>query len=120
GITPLRALLEELDYAPGEATLVYRARSAADLVLRPELEQLAQERGVQVHYLTGPRRPGQSWLPVGAQGWDDATALATLVGALADTDVYVCGPDPWTDAVRTAALRAGLPPAQLHEERFAW
>ena len=120
GITPLRALLEELDYAPGEATLVYRARSVDDLVLRPEIEQLAQARGVAVHYLTGPRRPGSSWLPADAQGWDDATALATLVGDLADTDIYVCGPDPWTDAVRAAALRAGLPPGQLHEERFAW
>jgi ferredoxin-NADP reductase len=27
---------------------------------------------------------------------------------------------PWMDAVKAAALAAGLPPTRLHEERFAW
>jgi len=66
GITPLRALLEEMPYTA--ATLVYRARSVPDLVLREELEQLAARRGVVVHYLLGPRLVGpRSWLPRGAE-----------------------------------------------------
>jgi predicted ferric reductase len=45
GITPLLALLWELPYRHGEATLVYRARTEADLAFRTELEWLAAHRG---------------------------------------------------------------------------
>ena len=51
GITPMRALLEDLAYAPGDAVLIYRARSEPDLVFRAELDQLAQRRGITIHYL---------------------------------------------------------------------
>ncbi|HEU4948014.1 MAG TPA: ferredoxin reductase family protein [Kribbella sp.] len=121
GITPLRALLEDLPYAPGDAVLVYRARDEADLVFRTELEELARRRGITLHYLLGPRLEGRdSWLPQSAAGWSDSAALAHLVPGLEDYDVFVCGPDRWMDAACEAALDAGLPPAQLHQERFSW
>jgi predicted ferric reductase len=122
GITPLRALLEELPYAPGEAVLLYRARSEADLVFRGELEHLAASRGVQVLYLLGPRgRPG-SWLPGGwsADARGDAAALRHLVPDIARHDVFVCGPDSWMEAVLTAARRARVPGDRIHLERFTW
>ena len=56
----LRELRGELSYRPGDAILVYRAHSAADLVFRAELEQLAQRRGITLHYLLGPREPSPS------------------------------------------------------------
>ena len=43
GVTPLRALLEELEQGPGDVTLVYRAHSADDLVLDPSHVSLAKE-----------------------------------------------------------------------------
>ena len=121
GITPMRALLEDLDYAPGEATLVYRARSQPDLIFRTELERLSERRGVTVHYLTGPRVAGRaSWLPQESARWRDSDALLHLVPDLRERDVFVCGPDAWMDAVAAAALAAGLPDAALHQERFTW
>ena len=121
GITPLKALLEDLAYEPGQATLVYRARAEQDLVFRAELEELAARRGVVLHLLTGPRLTGrESFLPRGAEQWTDEAALHHLVPDLLASDVYVCGPDRWMDAVVTAARRAGLPPEQLHQERFTW
>ncbi|MDI1466045.1 ferric reductase-like transmembrane domain-containing protein [Catellatospora sp. KI3] len=119
GITPLLALLWELPYRPGQATLLYRARDAADLAFRAELDWLAEHRGVRVVTLLGPRaRPG-SWLPYGHSG-PPAEALRRLVPDLPLHDVYVCGPDEWTEAVRRAARAAGIPAEQLHTERFAW
>ncbi|MFC7482581.1 ferric reductase-like transmembrane domain-containing protein [Luedemannella flava] len=115
GITPLRALLEELDYAPGEAVLVYRASTEADLVLRDELAALADERGVRIHLLVGGRGPAGDWRPAGA----DVT-LTDLVPDPADHDFYVCGPPAWIRAVLVAARRAGVSRAQLHSERFSW
>jgi predicted ferric reductase len=121
GITPMRALLEDLPYAPGDAVLIYRARSEPDLVFRSELDKLAKRRGITIHYLTGPRIAGRnSWLPQEAAAWRDRDALLRLVPNLPAYDVFVCGPDAWMDAVSAAATDAGLPPVQLHQERFTW
>ena len=121
GITPMRALLEDLDYLPGEAVLIYRARNERDLVFRAELDQLAAERGIAVHYLVGHRLRGRtSWLPEDLSHLSDVQALHRMVPGLQDHDVFVCGPDPWMDTVCAAALAAGLPSTQLHQERFTW
>lgn len=121
GITPMHALLEELHYAPGDATLVYRARSHEDLIFRNQLESLATRRGVRVHYVLGTRmRARHSWLPAKAARWHDHDALLEMVPDLVDSDVFVCGPSHWMDAVTDACDNAGLPRQQLHTERFAW
>jgi predicted ferric reductase len=121
GVTPLRALLEELPYARGEATLIYRAHDLGDLILRREIDELAGRRGARVFYVLGPRLPGRdSWLPRSAAHLSDAAALLELVPDVAEHDVYVCGAGRWADAARTAALAAGVPAANVHLERFAW
>jgi predicted ferric reductase len=119
GITPLLALLYELPYAGGEATLVYRARSEAELAFRDELDWLAAERGVRVVYLLG-HRAGTSWLPEGYSELDDAQALLQLAPDIAVHQLFVCGPDAWTNAVRSAARQAGVPAARIHTEQFSW
>jgi predicted ferric reductase len=120
GIAPMRALLEDLPYVPGEAVLVYRGRTAPELVFRAELDALALKRGVEVHYLLGARKPDQdSWVPAGVDE-PDHQVLLRLVPDLRESDVFVCGPDPWMAAVCASALAAGLPPARLHRERFTW
>jgi predicted ferric reductase len=121
GITPMRALLEDLAYDNGDAVLIYRAHSEKDLIFRKDLEKLAERRGIVVHYLTGARATGRtSWLPATFGAIDDSAALRTLVPDLPVRDVFVCGPDAWMDAVSAAALSAGLPAEQLHTERFTW
>lgn len=119
GITPMRALLEGLDYAPGDATVIYRASSEEDLVLREEIWEIGQRRGADVVELPGRRVPGRaSWLPEQAADWDDADALASIVPDVSDRDVYICGPDTWMEHARDAARRAGVPEDQIHLERF--
>ncbi|WP_084757145.1 ferredoxin reductase family protein [Micromonospora cremea] len=118
GITPLRTLLEELPYAPGEATLLYRARSAEDLVFRQELDRLSAVRGLRVEYLLGSRGRKNSWLPAGFG--DDAKALSELVPDIAQHDVFVCGPDEWMQTVVRAARQTGVPEKRIHLERFTW
>jgi predicted ferric reductase len=121
GITPMRALLEEFDYAPDELTLIYRTSGIDDIVFRQELDALARGRGAKVWYVPGPRsRTAGSWLPAGQERLDPAQALLQLVPRLPYNDVYVCGPQPWMDAVEDAALRAGVAPEQLHLERFGF
>jgi ferredoxin-NADP reductase len=81
------------------------------LVFREELSALAAQRGIDVHYLVGPR--GSSWLPVGYEP-------RSLLPDLAAWDVFVCGPDAWMTEVASSLLTMGLPAGRLHQERFTW
>ena len=120
GITPLLALLWELPYRFGEATLVYRARTADDLAFRAELDWLAAHRGVRVVVLLGPRASRPSWLPAQYADNTDVQALHQIAPDIARHQLYICGPDAWTSAVRSAARDAGIPAGHLHTEQFAW
>ncbi|WP_433047619.1 ferredoxin reductase family protein [Dactylosporangium sp. CS-033363] len=113
GVTPLLALLWDLPFANGEATLVYRARRPEDLAFHEELAWLARHRGVRLVPLLGPRAEG-SWLPRTHAG----TPLTALVPGVSGHHVYVCGPDDWTESAVRAARDAGV--TRLHTERFAW
>jgi ferredoxin-NADP reductase len=121
GVTPLRALLEEAPYHPGHAVLLYRASAPAQFLFRRELDALAARRGVRVVYLPGQRIRGRdSWLPGQYAAMSDENALRHLVPDIGEHDVFICGPDPWTEAVVTSARRAGVPAERIHTERFAW
>jgi predicted ferric reductase len=113
GITPLRALFETLPGAPGEITLLYRANTAADLVLRDELDRIAHHRGARVHYLIGPPR----------QGGNDhlsANKLQRLVPDLRHHDVFLCGPEGMMTATKAALKQSGVPRRHIHNESFTF
>jgi predicted ferric reductase len=121
GVTPLRALMEDLDHGPGELTLVYRASTPDDVLFRGELDALCAARGARVVYVTGPRVTARaSWLPQTAAHLSDAGGLLHLVPDIAQHDVYVCGGPQWMDAAQQAAIDAGVPPKHIHLERFSW
>jgi ferredoxin-NADP reductase len=46
--------------------------------------------------------------------------LGDLVPHLAQSDVYVCGPQAAADLVIDDALAAGTPASAIHNERFSW
>ncbi len=108
GITPMRALFETMPAPPGgDLLLLYRARTPEDVLFRQELDDIAARRGARVAYLLGDDRELLS-----------AAELSRLVPDLPARDVYLCGPPGLTAAVRNSLRAAGLPPQQLHEERF--
>jgi predicted ferric reductase len=120
GITPLLSLLGELPYPDGDATLVYRARTEADLAFRGELEWFEARRGVRIVPLTGPRARSASWLPGELAGTGDAEALRQVAPRIAESRVYICGPEEWAATARAAAIAAGVPAGRVHTELFAW
>jgi predicted ferric reductase len=123
GITPVRALAEELvaSTGTGEITLLYRADDAPSLVLRDELEELARSSGLHLHLLVGPPARG-SWLPPGLADRPDGdvATLIALVPRLVTHDVYLCGPPAWMSLLRRDLSAAGVPRRQVHDERFGW
>ena len=121
GITPMRALLEELDQRPGDVTVIYRARSEQDRILVEELTNLAGRREAGLFIVTGKRATRRSsWLPQHAAHLSDVEALQQLVPDVASHDVFICGSPGWMDAAERAVLRAGVPPGCIHIERFAY
>jgi predicted ferric reductase len=114
GITPLRALFEDLPAAPGELTLVYRAIDAPDVVFRAEFDVLAARRGAAVHYVLGDHRdPGN-------QALLGPTHLRGLVPDVRGRDVYVCGPPAMTALAEDSLRQLRVPRRHIHVERFAW
>jgi predicted ferric reductase len=120
GITAIRALLEDLEYEPGDATLIYRVSNEVEAVFADELDDLADERGAQVIYVDGARGRRKSWLPADCYDLEDDEALRRLVPGIDDYEAYLCGPPPWMDACRVALREAGVPADRIHLEEFAW
>jgi predicted ferric reductase len=109
GITPLRSLLEDLP-AWADVVVFVRASRAEDLVHRAEIAALTKQRGGRLHELTGSRRNVRF----------DAHVLRRVVPDLAIRDVYICGPDEFSASVAAAATQLGVPPPQIHTEKFAF
>jgi predicted ferric reductase len=119
GITPARALLEQSDLAPGEATVLLRASGPDDTVLWAEMGELTTAKRGTFYTMEGPRSKTEPrWMPE-----NDASRGVSLMSVfpdLLDSDLYLCGPTAWIELIEADAVAAGLPPHQLHSERFDW
>jgi predicted ferric reductase len=115
GITPLRALLEELPASRGNLTLVYRTSGPEELVFKHELDELASLRGATVHYLVGRR--GSREMPADPL---DPRSLRRLVPDILERDIYVCGPTGMMTRVLSGLRWLRIPDKQIHYERFAF
>ena len=114
GITPIRALLEDMPGEPGDIAVVYRALQPEDVILRHELDELARRRGAVVHYVLGDHRED------GAEALLSPEHLVQLVPDIAERDVYVCGPPAMTEATRASLDRSGVSRRHVYTERFAY
>jgi predicted ferric reductase len=109
GITPLRALLEDLPES-ADVVVIVRARAVADLVHRSEIAALVRHRNGRLHELVGSRHKFQL----------TARNIRHAVPDIASRDVYICGPSGFGDEVVSAARKLGVPDDQIHSESFGF
>ncbi len=107
GTAPILALLQELP-PQADVTVLLRASTAADLVLRREVADEVERRGGRVIEVVGSR----------AQVRLDAHALRRLVPDLRSREVYLCGPDALAHQLTSELERAGVPAPRIHFESF--
>jgi predicted ferric reductase len=109
GITPLRALLEDLPESVN-VSVVIRASTPEDIIHREEVAGLVRQRGGQLHELVGSRRNVRI----------DSATLHRLVPNIAASDVYICGPAGFNDLVVAAISKLGVHRDRIHEEAFSF
>lgn len=128
GITPLRALAEQIatepasegpgGWRPPSVVLIHRVRTMSDGIFDPELRGLAARSDVRVQYLAGPRDRSGSWLPAMAGPADPVLVLRAIVPDIARREIYLCGPTGWMRAARRAVRAAGVRNRSVHREDF--
>jgi ferredoxin-NADP reductase len=109
GITPIRAILEELP-RDIEIDLIWRASKDEDLILRDEVKELATMHNARVHFMVGSRKqfpmsPGR---------------IRATIPHIAHCDVFMCGPDAMIDQARAALISVGVHEDKIHDEAFAY
>jgi predicted ferric reductase len=110
GITPIRALMEDMS---GDVVVIYRVVRDEDVIFRDELAALAEQRGITLFFV------------VGDHATEDGARLLTpahlqeLVPDIAERQVYVCGPPAMTEVLGRNVRRANVPPRFIHTEKFA-
>jgi predicted ferric reductase len=110
GITPVRALVEEM---AGDVVVLYRAVAESDLVFRDELDALAGSRGFGLQYVVGDHATEEGARLLTAEH------LRELVPDIEERDVYVCGPPAMTEIAVREVRGAGVARRLIHSERFA-
>jgi predicted ferric reductase len=114
GITPIRALAEDLARDEVAVTILYRCRNESDVAFRKELDDLVKQHGVRVEYLISNKRLrgrlGGEWL--------EAPNLRTLVSDIAEREIFVCGPIGMADKVKESLGILEIPSTQVHVEAF--
>jgi len=110
GITPIRALLDDLPKHV-RVDLLYRAPKPEALLLHDELDAIARSLPItRVRYLVGNRRN----YPINAK------SLTHLIPDFSTADVYTCGPEQLVASVRHAAEVVGIPEKRIHDEAFSF
>ncbi|WP_207005044.1 PDR/VanB family oxidoreductase [Trinickia mobilis] len=104
GITPIVAMISEVQRRGESFHLYYCARSAQRAAFLDELQPLVERGDVSVHFDQGDPRNGLD-------------LVSTLKEYLPGTHLYYCGPGRLMDAIEAAS--AHWPPAARHCERFS-
>ncbi len=90
--------------------MVIRASTAEEIAHRAEVAELVATRGGRFYEVLGPRHAVQL----------DVRTLRGMVPDLAQSDVYVCGPEGFNDLVIASCMRAGVPGDRIHVEVFSF
>lgn len=114
GITPLRALAEEMGVLKKDVLLLYGSRASKDIVFKEELDALGDKYCLRViHVLSEKNEHGLEG------GYINEEKINRLAPDLLEREVYLCGPVQMVDGIITVLLRLGVKQENIHYERFS-
>ncbi len=113
GITPIRAMIEELAISKADMILLYANRKQEDKALHKELATLIPRT---THILSAEKTAP----PNHELGYIDEEKLTRLVPDVSEREVYLCGPKPMMDAILSILTHLCVPKKQIHFEVFSY
>lgn len=119
GVVPLMSMVRARHEAGGAAPMVlaYSVRTPADVIYADELTRRAtQDEGLVVELVHTRQAPAGSGRPAGRLSRDELVGWVERLGL--DTDVFVCGPTGFVDAVADALVEVSVPARLVRTERF--
>jgi predicted ferric reductase len=117
GITPMRSMCltmaERGDKRP--VLLLFGTRDAEGLTFRDDFEKLKSRMNLQVVYVLSNPKNGEG----DERGYINADVLRKyLPPQYKRFQYFICGPGPLMDAMEEALPALGVPPQNVHTERF--
>ena len=110
GVTPLMSITKAaLAEGSGKIVLINANRDQESVIFRDELMQLSASHPDRLAII--------HWLETVQQRPSDAQ-LSMLAGPWIESEIFVCGPQPFMDAVTRALQSLGVAEARIHIERF--
>lgn len=125
GITPIRAIAEDLAREGRDVVLIYGSLKYDEIALRAEVEQLSARYGMQVHHILSeeshPPLPQSGTLPqvTVSGGFVTRAYLERVVPDIAEREVFLCGPPVVMSMLRQDLAALGVPDARVFTERFS-
>ncbi len=119
GITPMMSMSRWLCDTGAEVDVVFihSARSPRDLIFWHELESMAARyANFKLAVTTTRKEPGQAWF--GYTGRLNELMLQAIAPDLRERTVYICGPNPFREGVKTMLETLLFPIENYHEESF--
>jgi len=112
GITPIRALIEELAPLKKNMTLLY-SNKTKDIILKEELDKLSATYKFPIHYVITEERSYK-----GEKGRIDGEKIKRLVPDFLKRDIFLCGPVPMMHSLVNTLKGLGVSHSSLHFEKF--
>lgn len=123
GLAPILAMLEDARAQGTQrpVTLLFGARTQADLYAQDTLAQLARDwpAGLRFVPVLSAEPEGSGWRGErGLVGERVAHELAAMGAAADHAQAYLCGPPPMVDAVSASLQQRGWSRERIHADRF--
>ena len=119
GITPMMSMLRYIDdrCLRTAVTLLYCVRRRCDVIFEPELTRL-RRRLPEFHMVLVLSQPDAGWN--GARGRVSRDLIATRVGDLRSSTVFLCGPPAFMENMQEILTSLAVRPECINRESFGY
>ncbi len=119
GITPVMSMSRWLYDVADDVDIhfVHSARTPSDIIYHHELQSMdTRTPNFRLSLVCEGSLTGETWS--GYRGFLNATMLEQMAPDLMERTIYICGPEPYMQAVRRILKELNFPMEQYHEESF--
>ncbi|MCW6160040.1 MAG: hypothetical protein LVQ95_03070 [Candidatus Micrarchaeales archaeon] len=113
GLAPFMSMLRHMKVTGSmpDVKVIYSIKYPSEIILKDELEQLILDIGAKLDITVTRPEPGDSW--AGLTGHVTAEMIEKCSPDCRDRMIYICGPLPFVQAVKTGLSSLGIPPQRI-------